>query len=278
MRIDVAYTVDVQGAGAVQFCDQLLAGIHALRETARVGDETVVHLLYGNLPTETARRVMLLDTPEGHQRFRIILRPIQPGDLALMQQFTKNDPKAVVRTWSGICYARLFLYKFLPEVDKVLYLDADTLVRRSPAELFEMDMGGNPMCLSMGTLYEYGYNSGVILMDLKAMREEDGFEERLLEFMDKNSRKYHLPDQTTINEYFRGRITELGKEWNFPPEPGGHDPEMDRAAIWHFYAGTKPYKISRDDAGRALLAWNSQLGFAENSIRPEWMRGKGGEE
>src|SRR5262252_9157634 len=49
-------------------------------------------------------------------------------------------------TWPIITratYARLFIPEVLPEVDRVVYLDCDVLVRRDLGALFDSDMGTN---------------------------------------------------------------------------------------------------------------------------------------
>ena len=157
-------------------------------------------------------------------------------------------------------FARIWMPLFLPNVKRCIYLDADTLVRAPISELYGKDLGDAWLGMDMGSVPEYGYNSGVILMDLEKMRSEQGMYKRLEEFMRANTRGFHCPDQTTINRFFAGRIAEIGREWNYPPSQGASDPAMKTAKIWHFYNGnTKPYRIAGDDFGRGLVEWNNQL-------------------
>lgn len=263
--IHVAYTLDVQGGGAAPFLDMMLAGLYALRESKASSDVLVVHLLYGTVPAELVRRALAL----GRDDFRIRLRPIDAEDMAGMQRFTRGDPSSSVRTWSGICFARLFLFRFLSKsVHRVVYLDADTLVRHSLRPLWETDLGGRPLAMNMGVTPEYGYNSGVILMDLDALRAEPDLEPRLLDFLEREARSFFLPDQTTFNRFFAGRIADIGRGWNFPPVPGASDPALREAFVWHFYAGSKPSRLSADDVGRTLVDWNRALVLAERAVAP----------
>lgn len=247
--IHVAYTVDIQGAGAVQFRNQLLASLCSLKAT---GDKICAHVMFSHLDSQLVSDLYKL---QGDQ-FDIECRHIADSDMANFQRFTRNDPSAPVRAWGGIVYARLWLPRFLPYLDKVLYLDSDTLVRRSVKPLWNTDLNGKLLGMNFGIVPEYGYNSGVILMDLKAMREREGLYDRLVAFMSENSLSYKLPDQTTINRFFKDDIADIGREWNFPPTPGVRDPACAKAAIWHFYNSQKPYKIAVDDAGATLMEWN----------------------
>lgn len=254
--IHVAYCIDVQGQGAAQFCDQLYVSVKSLRETRRPGDSIVVHVCYAHVSVELMERLHELDA----DGFKVATRHITDQDLAYWQQFTKHDPKSAARPWGGIVFARIWLPLLLPNVDRCCYLDADTMCRAPIAELAATDLKGKWLGMNVGSVPEYGYNSGVMVMDLKAMREDKTLYQRLGEFMAKHARSFLCPDQTTINRFFADKIVDIGREWNYPPTPGAADPAMFKANLWHFYNGhQKPYRIAADDAGRALVEWNNML-------------------
>lgn len=259
-EMHVAYTVDIQGQGAVQFADQLLVSLFSLRASMAPTDRVCAHVLYGSLPGDLVRRLYALRT----SRFRVELKSIPASDLAYMQQFTKGQPGSAVRSWSGIVFARLWIPRMVA-ADRAIYLDTDTFVRRSLKGLWETDLEGNLLGMVQGSVYEYGLNSGVVLMDCAAIRAEEGLYGRLREFLAGNARKFYCPDQTAINEFFEGRIRELGPEWNYPPSPGGQDARGTAgAAIWHFYnGGFKPRRLAVDDCGRAYEAWLAALRAAD---------------
>lgn len=259
-EMHVAYTVDIQGQGAVQFADQLLVSLFSLRASMAPTDRVCVHVLYGYLPGDLVRRLYALSTP----RFRVELKSIPSSDLAYMQQFTKGQPGSAVRTWSGIVFARLWIPRFLPDVDRVVYTDADTFVRRSLKELWETDLGGCLLGCPKGTVPEYGFYSGLMVMDCAAMRAEKDLYRDLHKFMAEHTKSFYLPDQTTVNRFFAGRIKEVSMEWCYPPKPGASDGAgMKGAAIWHFYEGGKPRRLAVDDYGRAWTAWLDMLRMAE---------------
>lgn len=255
--VHVAWCIDVQGAGAAQFGDQLYVSVKSVRDTKRPEDEVVAHVCYAHVSVELMERLHALDAVG----FKVVTRHITDQDLAYWQQFTRHDPKSASRPWGGIVFARIWLPLLLTNCDRCVYLDADTMCRAPIAFLYHGTMPeGKWLGMNMGSVPEYGYNSGVMLMDLKAMRADETLYSRLGEFMAKNTRGFYCPDQTTINRFFADKIADIGREWNYPPTPGCADPDMAKAKLWHFYNGQqKPHRIAGDDFGRALVMWNNVL-------------------
>ena len=253
----VAYCIDVQGVGAAQFGDQLYASVRSLRDSRAPEDRIFCHVLYAHVSVELMERLHALE----RDGFKVVAQRIGEQDLAYWQQFTAHDPCSDLRTWSGIVFARVWLPFFLDRCERCVYLDADTLVRSSIAPLWNAKFpDGAVLGMNIGSVPEYGFNSGVMLMNLAAMRADKALYINLDAFLKKHARTFFLPDQTTINRFFAGRIFEIGREWNFPPTQGASDPALASARIWHFYnGGEKPRRIAADDAGRALLEWNAVL-------------------
>lgn len=108
-------------------------------------------------------------------------------------------------------YARLFVSRDLPEdLDRVLYLDCDIIVRKSIRELWELDLHGKTIAALMDAFSKYYrknidleekdimFNSGVMLIDLKRWKE-DGIEKRLLEFISSKHGYIQQGDQGALN-------------------------------------------------------------------------------
>jgi predicted O-methyltransferase YrrM len=118
----------------------------------------------------------------------------------------------------GATWARFDMLKILP-VERVLYLDADTLVRRSVDELWSFDLGGK----ALGAVTDIGhpmghseierrpyFNGGVLLIDLsKARLAIDELRALAKEMKDTKFR-----DQDTLNSYFADAWAPLGLTWN----------------------------------------------------------------
>lgn len=262
--INIAYTIDVQGSGAVPFINQLLTSIYSIKKTKSENDDITIYILYANITAEVMENVNRFQ--EDH--FKIAFKKIQNNDLSFMQQFTKQTPNSDSRSWCGIVYARLWLAKFLSKLNRVIYLDSDTMIRGSLQELYDFDLDGKGYGLVMGCIPEYGYNSGVILMDLEKIRSDNKWD-ALNDHLKNYAITYFLPDQTVINRFYKDDIKELPLKFNYPPYtniPRNANGNCNSAIIWHFYnGGTKPYAFGEADWTK--VEWNQALAELTQIIR-----------
>ena len=123
---------------------------------------------------------------------------------------------------------RLFMGDMLPEtVERVLYLDCDTVVLQSLKHLWKENLEGSIVGAVMEpTIYETVkktidlgeedpyYNSGVLLVDLKQWREQE-IQKKLLEFWKSRGGKLFASDQDVINGTLKGQIHTLMPRYNF---------------------------------------------------------------
>lgn len=111
-------------------------------------------------------------------------------------------------------YARLFVEDIVPKnVDKILYLDCDTLIMDNLSELWNLDLQGNTIaavedvasCVFQSetdTCEPYRYFcSGVILIDLKKWRLINA-QQKLLDYIDFKKGVVRHHDQTILNGVF----------------------------------------------------------------------------
>lgn len=123
-------------------------------------------------------------------------------------------------------YARLFTSSLLPDIDKILYLDADSLIMGSFKELWELNLEDNyigavedlfnidAIKKDIGMEKEDKYiNSGFLLMNLKKWRE-DNIEEKFFRFQKEHSEKFIYHDQGIINGVCKGKIKYLHPKYN----------------------------------------------------------------
>ena len=124
-------------------------------------------------------------------------------------------------------YSRIFISELLPDLsDTVLYLDSDTLIVDSIAELFATELNGQPLALAPDAAHpaykkvislpsdKPYYNTGVALIDLGRWRELK-CTERLLDELKRPSVRNPLGDQDIIVRVLNDDIIELDKRWNF---------------------------------------------------------------
>ena len=118
------------------------------------------------------------------------------------------------KRWSYMSLLRLALPEILPEEDRVLWMDIDTIVEDDITELFETDLEG--CCFGMAEEpirsrrpFRY-YNAGVMLMDLRKLR--DGTYLKLIDCV--NRREMDFPDQDVINLMCQTQIKEISPYYN----------------------------------------------------------------
>lgn len=129
--------------------------------------------------------------------------------------------------WNPIVLARLIIDKLLDcSVDRVLYMDGDTIVRGNLSELWNIDLKGNVLAASieptvdrnrkkdLGLEFYPYYNAGVLLIDLKKWRDES-IGNQILEYYKKNDGRLFANDQDAINATLAGRIYTLLPKYNF---------------------------------------------------------------
>lgn len=125
---------------------------------------------------------------------------------------------------------RLFMGEMLPEeVDRVLYLDCDTVIVRSIEKMWKTHLGEAILgavpeptiyeavkdSIGLGTEDNY-YNSGVLLVDLKRWREEQ-VQEKLMQFLREKGGALFASDQDLLNGALKGRIHTMMPVCNFFP-------------------------------------------------------------
>ncbi len=124
--------------------------------------------------------------------------------------------------------SRLFMCSFLPEsVDRVFYIDGDTVVTDSLKYMEEMDLGDDLVAMAMepsvGMNIKSGidfsesdpyYNAGVLVIDLKRWREEE-IERKLLEYYRDKGGNLFACDQDVINGTLKGRVKLLPPRYNW---------------------------------------------------------------
>jgi lipopolysaccharide biosynthesis glycosyltransferase len=123
---------------------------------------------------------------------------------------------------------RIFLPELRPDVDRVLYLDADLIALEPLDELWETDMGDSYVA-AVTNVFEHHYahrpaelglagphvyfNAGVLLMNLDLMRRDD-CSQRLLDYGVAHARELLWRDQDTLNVVLGHRRLELRPRWN----------------------------------------------------------------
>ena len=129
------------------------------------------------------------------------------------------------------------VYTELLPCDKVLHMDADTIVNGSLNALDEIDMEGKwyAMCEEKYGHYrpfgEKYYNAGVFLLNLKQMRE-DHISERMVEYLNTVPQPFCEQDAFVKYGIEEDKIIELDSKWNESCVTG----YVEKPKIVHFCA------------------------------------------
>ncbi len=126
---------------------------------------------------------------------------------------------------------RVMLPELLPDLSKIIYLDADILVNRDIKELWDMnienhyfaavpDMGvsrneGAPIPVRYNQISASCYiNSGVLYLNLSAIKQKGNMKDDVLNYL-KQTTESRLPDQDALNVLYGDKILFLDESWNY---------------------------------------------------------------
>lgn len=196
----------------VQHCSVLMASI-----CRNNGKGVCFHILYLQLSEKSRETLSLLA-----EKFGSTVRFYEIDETYLSDLPTTEK-------WSHSIYLRLFIPKFVSdEINRVLYLDCDMVVRGDLEELWNTDLTGkaaavvedlhhfnSPMIERLGyDPYESYFNSGMLLMNLDYFRRF-GIVEKLFKYMKDNLSLLIHPDQDALNAVLHGQCVFVHCRWNF---------------------------------------------------------------
>lgn len=131
--------------------------------------------------------------------------------------------------WSFAIYLRLFIASVLPQnVSKVLYLDCDTIVRKSLEPLWNIDITNyaiagvreaNQFAKDLAETIKYDVrkyeyvNSGVLLINLDYFRKNN-IEAKFIEYINENKHQIKMHDQEVINNILFDKKLLLPSSYN----------------------------------------------------------------
>ena len=177
-------------------------------------DELTVYLLGENISNEN--RKLLQNIAKKYQR-----------EICIIDVPQLDIPETLVSArWPLSAFTRLFSAQMLPDnIERILYLDCDTIVVSDISELEEIDVGnkifyGVKDCIgktykeNIGLLPDDTYvNAGVLLINLILLRKLD-IRSSIDAYMRKYIKLINYTDQDILNGVFKGNIGELKAEYD----------------------------------------------------------------
>lgn len=224
--------------------------LQSMIENASTEYQYHIHIIHENVSEENQKKICDLGT----DNFKIAFSSMEKS-LEGITNRTENYLRCDYFTMT--IYFRLFIPEMFPEYDKGIYIDSDIIVPGDISQLYNIDLKDNyigacpdhsvsnvpPLAKYMEQAlgidkYEY-INSGVLLMNLKKMRENK-FSEHFLSLL----KKYHFdclaPDQDYLNAMCYGKICFLDKCWDVMPNKMEKVPFRNPKLI-HYNLFDKPW-------------------------------------
>ena len=200
-----------------KFVPQVAAGICSVCENNKDMKEITFYLISKEISEKNKSK--LKNFVERYKR-KIVIKEL--GDINKYFDFEFDTTG-----WNSIVLARLIMDKFLPEdVEKVIYLDGDTIVRKSLKELWETNLDNYVLGASieptvdkerkkeLGLETKPYYNAGVLLVNLKKWREINAGK-LILDYYRAKDGKLFANDQDAINGSLSEYIYTLLHKYNF---------------------------------------------------------------
>lgn len=185
-----------------KFAEILGVSLVSLYENSKDMGDIVIYVLDAGITDESKQK--LLSVSKSYKRSDAVFIPGKN----ISEKLSMN---VAVDRGSLSQYARLFVSSDLPrELNRVLYMDCDIIVKKSIRELWNLDLQGKTIGALMDAFSKYYriniglepddimFNSGIMLIDLEKWRRDD-IEEKLLKFISTKNGRIQQGDQGALN-------------------------------------------------------------------------------
>lgn len=245
-QIKIAVCVDNYGASKVKVLLYSLERNHPCGGT--------IYLIYDHLDNDL--KASLVQLGNQFMNFKLELIKFSVNQRRLLQQISLEKSHLPLSA-----YYRILIPYLLPEVERVIYVDYDTLVIGNLTDLYNTNLHGNFLGVVrdlgvvikndwskalLGMLYQNYFNSGVLLMDLTAFRKY-GLSWLLHQFIVASTPFFVLEDQDALNLFFKDAVEYVGIENNYVTKlfANGEVEEkrqLEKIKILHYLGPEKPWQ------------------------------------
>ena len=214
---------------------------------------------------------------EGKDNFELRLVPMEGK---IQGVFDRVGNRLRTDYFTMTIFFRLFIPTMFPEWDKGIYLDADIVVPGDISQMYDIDLEGayvgachDRSIAGVPELVEYvgpgvgvgieNYvNSGILLMDMKTLREHK-LAERFLELFTTYHFESIAPDQDYLNALCFGHIKFMPDEWDVMPIQGSKD--FENPKLIHYNLFDKPWLYDNVQYGDYFWEYAKDSGFEEEA-------------
>ena len=228
-----------------KYSEYLGTSITSVLKNKEVGDRIYYYVLDGGISELNKQK--LRSFKEYNSSYFIYFLPVDNAKFGDLLQTVQNTHLSLAT------YYRLLIADILPDfLDRVIYLDADTIVRSSLSALYSSELtcsvlGIQDVLEASNTrrlkLRQY-INAGVLLIYLKKWRE-DNIKSKFDQFLKQHSDQILYHDQDVINCVLQKDIQQIDPRWNAQTASySGSEKQNERgktAYIVHFVSDRKPW-------------------------------------
>jgi lipopolysaccharide biosynthesis glycosyltransferase len=233
------------------------AVILSARDSSPPDEEFVFHVLTFGLTSENIGKFEQLSRQVGSE---VKVHLVDP---ALVNDF----PETSLTTNT---YLRIFIGEILPELEKVLYIDCDTLVLQQLRPLYALDISNCAAAAALDPINDFGspakgycraigldesnfyFNSGVMLINLEHWRVS-AIPAKVAAWFETHPNIGLFGDQDPLNAVLQGNVRKISRRWNMTGllmheimyrgnSAVEFRPDMEDAAIIHFAGKQKPWR------------------------------------
>ncbi len=207
-------------------------------------DSCVSLNIVGNLSSEVKRCLRMLESEKVTINFIAYKANITEGKLSERYQGRLN----------GITFIRYALAEILPQLDRVVYLDADILFTGDIKTLWDESLDGK----TVGVVEDHSltsqnrpekialssksyFNAGVMLIDLAKWRENDTFQH--LTSVHSSREQWEYNDQDVLNKVLDEQAHYLDAKFNAQTYTIMHS-DVTSPVVVHFTGQEKPWHLS----------------------------------
>lgn len=250
--------------------------VTSIRENRNPDNNYSIHILTVGLSDQSKEKMLSLN--EKGFEVKIIERALSNDFLKMKQVRGRVTPAAMMK---------FELPELFSQYDRILYLDSDMLVQKDLADLFNTDLGDNYAAVVKDILTyrrkdehlkwlkfepQAYFNSGMMLLNLKKMREDD-ITFRLIDY-----RRYGLnrfTDQDALNVVFGTSVKYISPYNNLLPCFFEWEP---LPTLRSFYQEWFPSNLEKIYAKATVLhfgdkrkPWKYDIGYLSNLYRKYYM-------
>lgn len=223
-----------------------MVSLHSMQINASKDRQYHVHVLHTEIKEETQERMLRM----ANDNFELSFDDVSSYMIGLCERLPLRD------YYSNTTYYRMFIADMFPELDKVVYIDSDTIVQGDISELYDHDISeydvgacheqamvqvdvyGSYVEKCLGIDRNLFFNAGVLLINCRRFRESKIIDRfvKLLELYDCRVTQ----DEDYLNLLCRDHVKFLPQAWNSEVFGDMLD-EPENCKIIHYIMVAKPW-------------------------------------